>query len=128
MSGSYPLSNFWRAGASYTFQSIGITDIAEGYESWALGQLVGSVPGGDVSKANKGILRSEFIPSLSYNSTNAYFNPTRGQNLNLSLGVAGSISGRGLQSDHRHCRLPVFSSRPLDNQRPKHTGFHLMGS
>jgi outer membrane protein insertion porin family len=109
LSGSYPLGNYWRFGTSYTFQSIGITDIAEGYESWALGQLVGSVPGGDVSKANKGILRSEIIPSLTYNSTNAYYNPTRGQNLNLSFGFAGSVLGGDynqltLSADYRYFR------------------------
>ncbi len=37
-----PLGNtFWRLGASYTYQSIGIGGIASGYESFALGQLGG---------------------------------------------------------------------------------------
>ncbi len=89
-----PIGNtFWRLGASYTYQSIGIGGIATGYESFALGQLVGSTPNGDTTKALSGIIRSEIRPSLSFNTTNSYFMPTRGKSLNLAMGIAGGILG-----------------------------------
>jgi len=50
-------------------------------------------PGGDAEAALEGIIRSEITPSLSYNSTNAYFNPTRGTSFNLSVGIAGGVLG-----------------------------------
>jgi len=83
--------SFWRLGASYSYQKIGIGRIAPGFEAFALGQLVGFAPGGDPNAALKGIIRSEVTPMLIYNSTNHYFNPTRGSSLNLSVGVSGGI-------------------------------------
>jgi outer membrane protein insertion porin family len=85
--------SFWRFGASYTFQKIRVTDIAAGFEPYALGQLAGFVPGGDPNAAREGILRSEITPMLSYNSTNHYFNPTRGTSLNVSVGFSGGPLG-----------------------------------
>jgi outer membrane protein insertion porin family len=85
--------SWWRLGASYTYQNISIKNIAPGYEAYALGQFAGMAPGGDATAALSGIIRSEVTPSLSYNSTNAYFNPTRGTSINMSLGIAGSVLG-----------------------------------
>ena len=85
--------SWWRFGASFTYQHIAVSDIASGYESFALGQFAGFAPGGDAKAALSGIIRSEVTPSLSYNSTNAYFNPTRGTSLNLAVGVAGGVFG-----------------------------------
>jgi outer membrane protein insertion porin family len=85
--------SWWRLGASYTYQNISVSDIAPGYEAFALGQFAGVVPGGDAEAALSGIIRSEFTPSLSYNSTNAYFNPTRGTSISLSVGIAGGVLG-----------------------------------
>ncbi|MBZ5497908.1 MAG: outer membrane protein assembly factor BamA [Acidobacteriia bacterium] len=91
---SRPLGRtWWRLGTSYTYQKIGVADIASGFEPFALGQFTGFAPGGDANAALKGIIRSEITPSLSYNSTNAFFNPTRGHSLTLSVGVAGSVLG-----------------------------------
>jgi outer membrane protein insertion porin family len=84
---------WWRLGASYTYQKIAVARIAPGFESFALGQFTGMAPGGDAAAALNGIIRSEFTPSISRNSTNAYFNPTRGSSLTLSVGVAGSYLG-----------------------------------
>ncbi len=94
LSASYPLSNFWRFGGSYSIQSIGISDIAEGFEDYALGQLIGFTPGGDTTKVKtKGIIRSELTPTLTYNTTNDYYNPSKGHSLTLSFGYAGGILG-----------------------------------
>jgi outer membrane protein insertion porin family len=91
---SRPLGlSWWRLGASYTYQNISVSDIAPGYEAFALGQFAGVAPGGDAKAALEGIIRSEFTPSLSYNSTNAYFNPTRGTSVSLSVGIAGGVLG-----------------------------------
>jgi outer membrane protein insertion porin family len=94
LSVSRPLGlSFWRFGASYTYQNISVGDISPGFEAYALGQLVGYIPGGDPQKALTGIIRSELTPTISYNSTNAYWNPTRGSSLSLSVGVAGGVFG-----------------------------------
>jgi outer membrane protein insertion porin family len=91
---SRPLGrSWWRVGASYSYQKIGIGGIAEGFEPFALGQLIGFAPGGDPNAALKGIIRSEFTPSISFNSTNHYFNPTRGSSLSLSVAIAGGALG-----------------------------------
>ena len=125
---SRPLGfSFWRLGASYSLQKIGIGNIASGYESFALGQLVGFVPGGDVNAALKGIIRSEVTPMLSYNSTNHYFNPTRGSSLNLSMAVAGGFLGGDFSMfrpivEYRH----FFPDKWISHGRNT-IGFRLMG-
>jgi outer membrane protein insertion porin family len=83
--------SLWTFGGSYTYQSIGITDIAPGYEQYALSQLVGYGPNSDPSAALSGIIRSEVTPSLSYNSTNAYFQATRGTAFTVSTAVSGGL-------------------------------------
>ncbi len=91
---SRPLGRtWWRFGGSYTYQKIGIEDIAKGFEAFALGQLVGYAPGTDVEAALSGFRKSEVTPMLSFNSTNSYFNPTRGSSMNLSVAIAGGILG-----------------------------------
>ncbi len=85
--------SFWRFGGSYTLQKIGIGNVAEGFKDFAYGQLIGFVPGGDPQVAAQGIIRSEVTPMLSYNTTNHYFNPTRGSSLTVSASVAGGIFG-----------------------------------
>jgi outer membrane protein insertion porin family len=94
LTASRPLGqSFWRLGESYTFQKIGISDIAAGYRSFALANIASFAPNNDSKKALNGIFRSEITSTASYNTTNDYFNPSRGTNLNLSLGVAGGILG-----------------------------------
>lgn len=81
--------SLWSFGGSYTFQSISVDNILDGFEVFALGQFVGFTPGMDVEAALSGILRSEVTPMLSYNSTDSYFNPSRGSSFNLSMAIAG---------------------------------------
>lgn len=83
---------FWTMGTSYTFQKIGVSGIAPGFESMALAQFATfkSVSGADDLT---GILRSEITPMVSYNSTNAYFNATQGTSLSVSTAVAGGVLG-----------------------------------
>ena len=91
---SRPLGfSFWRLGGSYSYQNINIDNIAPGFEAFALGQLIGFVPGGDPADALKGIKRSEFTPSLSFNSTNHFFFPTNGKSLTGSIGITGGFLG-----------------------------------
>jgi len=85
--------SWWRLGGSYTFQKIGVADIATGFESYALGQFTGFAPNGNANAALNGLIRSEITPMLSRDSTNAFFNPTRGTSMNISLGIAGSVLG-----------------------------------
>lgn len=85
--------SWWRLGTSYTYQKIAVAEIAAGFEPFALGQFTGFAPGGDANAALKGIIRSEITPSVSFNSTNAFFNPTRGHSITFSLGIAGSVLG-----------------------------------
>ena len=82
----------WMVNGSYTYQNINITSIAPGFESFALGQFVGYVSG-DANSVLSGIIRSEITPSIRYNTTNAYFNPTRGQSLSVSTAISGGILG-----------------------------------
>ncbi|MCL2877969.1 MAG: outer membrane protein assembly factor BamA [Acidobacteria bacterium] len=82
----------WSIGSSYTYQKIGVSSIAPGFESFALGQFVGFTSG-DANNALSGIIRSEVTPFASFNSTNSYFNATRGKSLSLSAAVAGGILG-----------------------------------
>jgi len=79
----------WSFGGSYSYQSISVEDILGGYEAYALGQFVGFTPGMDYEAALSGIIRSEVTPMLSYNSTDSYFNPSRGTSFNVSMAVAG---------------------------------------
>jgi outer membrane protein insertion porin family len=84
--------SFWSMGTSYTFQKIGVKNIAPGFESIALAQFSGfksSTGAGDLS----GILRSEVTPAANYNSANAYFNATQGTILSLSTSIAGGVLG-----------------------------------
>jgi len=85
--------SWWRLGGSYTFQKIGVADIATGFESYALGQFTGFAPGGNANAALNGLIRSEISPMLTRDSTNAFFNPTRGTSMSISLGIAGSVLG-----------------------------------
>lgn len=80
----------WTLGGGYTYQKININSIAMGFEDYALGQFNGFISG-DASNALSGIVRSEVTPSLRYDTTNAYYNPTQGKSLYLSTAVSGGI-------------------------------------
>ena len=113
LSVSRPLGrSLWRLGASYSYQRISVSDIAEGFQGYALGQLTGLVPAGDAGAALSGIIRSEVTPVLSFNSTNSFFNPTRGWSLTLSSG----ISGRYLVGDYNMIRPSLEYRRFLSDR------------
>ena len=82
----------WSIGSSYTYQKIGVTNIAPGFESFALGQFVGFTSG-DANDALSGIIRSEITPTARYDSTNNYFNATQGKSLAMSTAISGGIFG-----------------------------------
>ena len=67
-------------------------NIAKGFEYYALSQFVGYSPASNTTTVN-GIIRSEITPSLSYNSTDAYFYPTRGSSVQISTAVSGGVLG-----------------------------------
>ena len=83
----------WSLGGSYTYQNIGIGNIASGFEPYALSQFAGLAPSNNPYSALSGIIRSELTPLLSYNSTNSYFYPTRGTRFSLSAAIAGGVLG-----------------------------------
>lgn len=85
--------SMWTFGGSYTYQKIGIGNIAQGFQDYALGQFAGFTPSNNPLTALNGMIRSEVTPMLSYNSTNNYFNPTRGTSVSLSTAVAGGYLG-----------------------------------
>jgi len=84
-------------------------------------------PGGQTQKALSGIIRSEVTPMLSYNSTNSFWNPTRGSAITLSVAVAGGPMGGDFNIvrpavEYRHFRPDKW----LSNGR--HTlGFRFLG-
>ena len=80
----------WQGGLQYTYQTIGVSSIAPGFESFALGQFVGFTSG-DANTALTGIKRSEITPTLRYDSTNYAFNATQGQSLYMTTAIAGGI-------------------------------------
>lgn len=84
--------SLWTVGTSYTYQKIGISGIAKGFETFALGQFAGYTVGSN-KDALTGIIRSEITPTISYNSANAYFNATEGTSLTASSGISGGIIG-----------------------------------
>lgn len=119
--------SLWTLGGSYTYQNIGVSNIAPGYESYALGQFVGFTSGSDSSTALSGIIRSEITPILNYNSTNGYFNPTRGTSLSISTSISGGILGGDYSMirpsiEYRH----FFPDRWLSGGRNVF-GFNLQG-
>ncbi len=118
---------WWRLGTSYTYQKISVADIAAGFEPFALGQFTGFAPGGNASAALNGIIRSEVTPTLSYNSTNAYFNPTRGHSITLSLGVAGSVLGGDFNLVRPSVEYRQFFPDKLISNRRNTWGFRLIG-
>lgn len=125
---SRPLGfSFWRLGASYTYQKIGIGRIAQGFEPYALGQLIGFAPGGDATAALKGIIRSEVTPSLVYNSTNHYFNPTRGTSLSLAVAVAGGVLGGDFSMVRPSVEFRHFMPDRLLTHGRNTLGFRLLG-
>jgi outer membrane protein insertion porin family len=85
------LNSFWTVGTSYTFQNISISNIAPGFEKYALSQFTGVSPSSNPEEALQGIIRSEITPTMNYNSTDAYFNPRRGTYFHLATAVAGGI-------------------------------------
>jgi outer membrane protein insertion porin family len=85
--------SLWSFGSSYTYQRIGVSNIAAGLESYALSQFSELTSSNKNTDALNGIIRSEITPSVSYNSTNSYFMATRGSSLNFSSAVSGGILG-----------------------------------
>lgn len=85
--------SFWTIGTSYTYQRIGVSNIAKGFETFALGQFTGYTSASDSSSALTGIIRSEITPTVHYNNTNAYFNATQGRSFSLSTSIAGGVLG-----------------------------------
>jgi outer membrane protein insertion porin family len=86
----------WSISTSYTYQNISIDNIASGFEGYALSQVAGLVSSNTAADSIKGVRRAEVTPTLSYNTTNSYYNATKGSSVTLSVGVAGGILGGNL--------------------------------
>lgn len=85
--------SLWTFGGSYSYQRIGVDNIAEGFEYYALSQFYYYGEVGSTEEALSGVIRSEFTPSLSYNSTDSYYFATRGTNIQLATSISGSVFG-----------------------------------
>ncbi len=108
--------SLWTFGASYSRQRIAVDDIAPGYEYYALSQFYGYYPAGDTSGGISGIIRSEVTPSLSYNSTDQYYQPSRGSSLQISTAISGGLLGGDFQMirplvEYRHFFRDKWLSR-----------------
>jgi len=119
--------SLWSFGGSYTYQNIGISRIASGYESYALGQLVGFTPGADPNAALNGIIRSEITPTLSYNSTNAYFNATRGTSFTISTAVSGGALGGDFKMIRPTVEIRHFVPDKWLSHGRNTLGFNILG-
>jgi len=93
VSASRPLWRWWRAGLSYQWQTIKITDINDSFHDYAINQLLGFTPGGSEDDATSGILKSTVTPSLVYSTKDSYFGAHRGTQLSLSFPVSGGALG-----------------------------------
>ncbi|HUG44110.1 MAG TPA: outer membrane protein assembly factor BamA [Acidobacteriota bacterium] len=90
---SHPAGRWKRVGLRYSLQNISISDVAELFEDFAFNQLIGFTPGGSIEDARRGIIRSEVTPSFMYNSKNAFFSATQGQQFTAEVPVAGGPLG-----------------------------------
>ncbi len=90
---SQPAGRWKRVGLRYSLQNISISDVAELFEDFAFNQLIGFTPGGSIEDARRGIIRSEVTPSFIYNSKNAFFSATQGQQFSVETPIAGGPLG-----------------------------------
>jgi len=93
LSASRPVWRWWRAGLSYQWETIKITDINDNFHDYAINQLLGFTPGGGDEDATRGILKSTVTPSLLYSTKDSYYGAHRGTQLSLSFPVSGGILG-----------------------------------
>jgi outer membrane protein insertion porin family len=94
LSASYPfIGRFTRAQLGYGLQTIKITDVDSAYQPFAYNQLLLFTPGGDISSARKGIIRSEVTPGVVWNTKNSYFGATKGNYLLVQVPIAGGPLG-----------------------------------
>ncbi|MFB3904964.1 MAG: outer membrane protein assembly factor BamA [Acidobacteriota bacterium] len=93
VSAGRPLWRWWKAGLSYQWQTIKITDINESFHDYAINQLLGFTPGGSDEDATNGILKSTVTPSLIYSTKDSYWGARRGTQLSLSFPISGGVLG-----------------------------------
>jgi len=88
-----PLSLFWRYYVTYEFQDISfpLGDIDDSYRSLVEYQLWGVNPGLPLDQALDGLHRSTITVRLSYNSTDDFFFPTRGQEISVGCAFSGGL-------------------------------------
>jgi outer membrane protein insertion porin family len=119
--------SYWSISTSYTYQNISIDNIASGFEGYALSQVAGLVSGNTATDTLKGVRRAEFTPTLSYNSTNSYFNATRGSSLTFSVGVAGGVLGGNLNLIRPSLEMRHFLPDKWLSHGHNTIGFRLVG-
>lgn len=90
-----PLTTFWRYYFTYKYQLLSFPedDINSSYRPQLEYTIAGINPGLSLEDAFDGMLRSEVTARLSYNSTDAFFFPTRGREIDAGVSMAGSIFG-----------------------------------
>jgi outer membrane protein insertion porin family len=119
--------SWWRAGLSYTYQKIKVADISSGFETFALEQFTGFVPGGNATQALNGIIRSQITPSLTFNNTNAFYDPTKGHSITMSAAFSGSVLGGGFNEIHPSIEYRQFFPDKWISGGRNTFGFRLAG-
>lgn len=114
---SYPVSDWIRAGASYSLDSNRIYDIKEEFRSYAVNQLILLSTGGTPQEALKGIIRSQLSPFILRNTRNRAFGATEGSYFLAQVPVAGGPLGGKINLLHPLLEYQLFVPDPASGRR-----------
>ncbi len=114
---SYPVSDWVRVGASYSFDSNRVYDIKDEFRSFALNQLILLSTGGTPQEALKGITRSQLAPFVLRNTRNRAFGATEGSYFMAQTPVAGGPLGGRINIVHPFLEYQLFVPDPATGRR-----------
>ncbi len=121
-----PLWRFWRYYISYELENISFPpdEINEDYYYLVEAQLFGINPGLPIEDALEGLIRSQVSFRLSQNTTDDYFFPTRGRELDLGVAFSGGVLGGDFNVIRPYVDMKVFFRDPLLLKGRNIFGFH----
>jgi outer membrane protein insertion porin family len=110
---SYPLRrSFGRVGLSYNYSVSSVETFSTAsqlyFQSLAFSNFQGP-------NQLRGIRTSQIVPSITYNTMDAYINPTRGKYVYASLGFAGSVLGGNVNTIQPTLEMKYY--RPVNHRR-----------
>jgi outer membrane protein insertion porin family len=100
------LAQFSRVGLSYSYSANSIEDPAVNRD----GDPNNDIP---VTFRQPGIRTSTIVPSFTYNTLNAYPDPTGGTSISLSLGLSGGFLGGNVKLFQPALELKHFRATPI---------------